>query len=86
MLLKAIVVVRKYFLFMANWYSSRGGELIESAAVRLPTEIAQLDWQFRVTSSHFCRRSTSQCAVSAVLVLVSLEIGQLPFQVEKVPK
>jgi hypothetical protein len=45
---------------LANCYSSRFGKLIEAAAVSLPTEFVQLDWQFGNDASYFSRRITAE--------------------------
>ena len=47
-------------LALANCYSSRFGKLIEAAAVSLPTEFVQLDWQFGNDASYFSRRITAE--------------------------
>ena len=47
-------------LSLANCYSSRFGKLIEAAAVSLPTEFVQLDWQFGNDASYFSRRITAE--------------------------
>jgi hypothetical protein len=47
-------------LSLANYYSSRFGKLIEAAAVSLPTEFVQLDWQFGNDASYFSRRITAE--------------------------
>ena len=45
-------------------------------------EVIQLDWQFRYIPSDFCRRISSEGIVSAVMIIIGLEIRQLSLQVD----
>jgi len=67
------------WLSLANGYSSRFGKLIEAAAVSLPTEFVQLDWQFGNDASYFSRRITAEWDMRAMMVIVRLKISKFSF-------
>ena len=60
-------------LFVANWYSRRDRELVQTATMLLPSEITQGRGMYDDVTTHFSRRLTVERRVSSSSVEVALE-------------
>ena len=71
---------------LANCYSSRYGELIQSMAVSLPTKIIKCHREFRSIPSNFSWRVTTKRTVGAMMIVIDTKICELSLQIIGVPK